>query len=260
MGLHRSPLALARLRNAIEANNTIASTLTQSNTTASAIKTSPITPKHVISDGGGIEIDRIANKIDQAKNIERVTCPICLKTIWKPISCSVCLKAFCEDCISKCQSKLCPNRCGIFKVRKVPPITNDILSDIKVACLYSINGCGEVLRYDTLERHENKCGFVASQCRGCKKLICKKELEIHEASCDSVILQCKNCESMLKRVEMESHTQVNCLQSQVDYLQSQVKSMSSIIKMLVPRFEAFEKNRSTTRVLSEEDDNEINEY
>jgi len=169
----------------------------------------------------------------------------------------------------------------VSQKKKVPPILNGILSDIEVACCYSINGCGEVLRYNTLENHENNCGFVASQCRGCEKLICKKELEIHEASCDSVILQCKNCKSMLKRVEMKSHTQEDCLQSQVDCLQSQVdclhsqvdclhsqvdcleshvKSMSSIIPKLVSKFEAFEKNRPTTRVLSEEDDNEINEY
>jgi len=235
--------------------NTTASTLTQSNTTASAITKSPITPKRVKSDGGGIEKYRTANKIDQARNIERVTCSICHNILWKPICCSECEYSFCKYCISKwsLQSKGCPNRCRHFIEKRVPPILNDILSDIKVACLYSINGCGEVLRYNALEKHENECGFVASECRGCKKLICKKELEIHEARCDSVILKCKNCESMLKRVEMQSHTQVDCLQFQV-------KSINSTIKLLVSKFEAFEKNHPATRVLSKEDDSDLSEY
>jgi len=187
----------------------------------------------------GIDEKRITNAPEQQKNIKRVTCSICHKVLWKPVCCSGCENSFCKYCMDQWsqKSKECPNRC-VFKEKKVPPIIKDILSDFQVTCFYRGNGCGDNLSYDNLEKHQNECGFVASECKGCKKLLCKNVLEGHEKDCPLVMVKCGNCEATRTRAEMQSHTEVACLQLQV-------KSMKETIKLLVSKVDVLEKKNSS---------------
>jgi len=158
----------------------------------------------------GIELDRIIiiNAEKAEKTIKRLQCPICLNLLLNPVSCLKCQSNFCEPCIDSWiktkGSAICVNRCSFTK-GTTAPIIKDLLSDLEISCLLKKKGCQEVLNYDALIKHEEKCLYQNRACSGCGIVSIVKEIIEHEKGCDRALVTCNECGSTLNKQEIVVH-------------------------------------------------------
>jgi len=157
----------------------------------------------------GISLERISNAKERSKNISKLTCPLCKKILWKPTCCSTCKNSFCKHCLEDWLTKRrkCPNGCD-FKEKVGPTKKKKILEALEISCVYSGNGCEEVVRYDALENHQNHCDFEAFQCK-CGKYYCRNQEKKHAKECGFLKIKCEECEKMLKYEELASHNEAH---------------------------------------------------
>jgi hypothetical protein len=95
----------------------------------------------------------------------------------------------------------------------VPPVINDLLSDLIIECFNKKYGCDVKITYDALAKHECECGYEPKACKSCKKLMLKKEILTHEAVCDQAIIITECCFQEIKRCNIKDHDTVKCLKS-----------------------------------------------
>ncbi|CAF0852716.1 unnamed protein product [Didymodactylos carnosus] len=148
--------------------------------------------------------------------MKHVTCSICKDILWKPQTCNTCKNAFCKECLDhwfKRHPKTCPMN-HHYKDDRVPPLLNDMLSELRIFCHNKANGCTDVLPYDALKQHELKeCNYQQVNCHGCKISMLKKDLDQHEAECDQIEIKCDLCQMKYRRKDV--HEQAQCLQNAV---------------------------------------------
>ncbi|CAF0766748.1 unnamed protein product [Didymodactylos carnosus] len=148
--------------------------------------------------------------------VKHVTCSICKDILWKPQTCNTCKNAFCKECLDYWFNRH-HNTCPMmhhYKNDRVPPLLNDMLSELRIFCYNKTNGCTDVLSYDALEQHELKgCNYQKVNCHGCKIPMLKKDLDQHESECDQIEINCDLCETKYRRKDV--HEEAQCLQNAV---------------------------------------------
>jgi len=103
-----------------------------------------------------IDIERVKNVDDY----EIIICSICNKVYIHPVRCANCDYHFCKNCIENYlvyNPGKCP-RCIFFVMKHPSPVQNKALSRLEIHCFYYPN-CTEILQYDFLLKHEEKCIF-----------------------------------------------------------------------------------------------------
>lgn len=125
----------------------------------------------------GIDLNRVQNGSEI--NLANVTCVLCQKIVWKPVSCRVCEKMFCSICllrwfwgrededvlaINMCRwfheqrydgrenmerwfprhTIRCPMGCESFIEGQHLPDVDNLLSNLRITCVYAPNNCPEV--------------------------------------------------------------------------------------------------------------------
>ena len=161
-------------------------------------------------DISGISLERIVNYDETEKQIQRMTCPICLQILWKPVTCGECLKSYCDYCITRwitSNGMKCPNRCSFFKL-KASPYVKECLSDFQIRCKYAVYGCENVLGYDQLEAHESSC---KKECKFCGEVQVIHQLHEHEEACGMAKILCEKCNEEYSKTILKSHSEIECL-------------------------------------------------
>lgn len=160
--------------------------------------------------------DRVKNPVYP----ELIICSICKGILWLPKACDSCETPYCSPCMKNWQLTKsipipCPNTCSSFSERRCPVAVLYILSRLEVRCRYEICGCNETLLHNSLETHEEECGYRPIACRGCEQEIAKKDFKSHKSTCSLVLLTCSECNSIYKRQDETKHTETKCLREQL---------------------------------------------
>ena len=100
--------------------------------------------------------------IKGTKNIENLICPICYNILKNPISCNSTEKShsFCEECINESLKR--NNKCPLCKQKfeyKKNKKFDKLLHKLKFECIYSEDGCQDILDYSMYLSHIENCGF-----------------------------------------------------------------------------------------------------
>lgn len=102
----------------------------------------------------------------QTENIDLVKCPICMHIYYSPIACGNCLNHYCKLCIRE-WLKRNPGKCPLCKnyreMRCVPMLKN-MLDKLSFFCCNKESGCEEILNYESVSKHEDKCEFKIEVC------------------------------------------------------------------------------------------------
>ncbi|CAF1319217.1 unnamed protein product [Rotaria sordida] len=161
----------------------------------------------------GLSTNRIVN--NQSSPLEHLFCSICHEILWHPVTCGTCEHSFCEACLNQWfqRQQRCPNTCEYHQRTRVPYLLTQLLSQLKVTCKNTANGCTEIIPYEALEKHEQACGYEMKKCSGCLKSILKQDAEQHELQCDYVEILCMYCQAMYRR--RDTHNTIECLRNQM---------------------------------------------
>ncbi|UJR10254.1 hypothetical protein I4U23_014464 [Adineta vaga] len=184
--------------------------------------------------------DRIVNpsQID-----DEYLCPICYHLLWKPVECQNCQRLFCKACIDEClkeQPDACP-LCRHYEEKRCSPMFYALLSKIKIECENKVNGCEEILSYESLEKHQNYgCQYKMKNCRGCQKEMLEKDLNQHERTCGKVKIECQRCHRTYK--QKRKHEQMECLINMLDTSNKR----SEILEKKVAHLEGYVHELETT--------------
>jgi len=129
-----------------------------------------------------------------------------------------------------------------------------VLSLLKVKCTFERDGCQQVLTYDTLTKHEQKCDYRSSTCKGCGKMLVAKELLKHEELCEDVSITCELCQSALKRQEYLIHVKDKfaCMSVKMEKMrmaseEQMRKEMAPMMKEMVAMRNMYEKQTNELR-------------
>ena len=145
-------------------------------------------------------------------------CQICLSFVLDPVECLTCNSIFCRKCLYEytLYSKHCPNRCDI-NYRPVNRILKNIISAVKVPCIYFHKGCKEILTFETYDRHIKGCDFTPYMCNQCYLVDLKDNVENHCNICKKVRMEkdfsnnnqkrfiCKHCNLDIISVEEKQY-------------------------------------------------------
>ena len=114
-------------------------------------------------------------------------CQICLSFVIDPVECLACNTIFCRKCLYEytLYSKHCPNRCDI-NYRPVNRILKNLISAVKVPCIYFHKGCKEILTFETYDKHLKQCNFSPYMCNQCHLVDIKENIENHINICQKI--------------------------------------------------------------------------
>ncbi len=117
-------------------------------------------------------------------------CQICLSFVQDPVECLSCSSIFCRKCLYEytLYSKHCPNRCDI-NYRAVNRILKNLISAVKVPCMYFHKGCKEILTYATYDSHLKQCNFSPYMCNQCYLVDIKENIENHCKICQKLKIE-----------------------------------------------------------------------
>jgi hypothetical protein len=112
----------------------------------------------------GIGLHQIKNFKEYESIIKDMICCLCLNVVYKPVECYECETLVCEDCF---QILLISGKnCMTFKckgnIRKANKFVREILSNLKISCIYCLNG---EFSYPDYNSHLNKCEVYQNSSR-----------------------------------------------------------------------------------------------
>lgn len=168
---------------------------------------------------GGIEKERVKN----SEIVDELTCPICQRLLWNPVSCKNCENHFCSGCIDTWfrhnNQNMCPNKC-IYMKKKPAPILLSLISKLEIKCMNNARGCSAIVPYDALHKHELTCEFTESQCEFCLVKMLQKEKTGHLEVCEAVLIECEICKEKVKRSEFGKKDKLTCLAKKIENLET----------------------------------------
>ena len=117
-------------------------------------------------------------------------CQICLSFVLDPVECLTCSSIFCRKCLYEytLYSKHCPNRCDI-NYRPVNRILKNLISAVKVPCIYFHKGCKEILTFEIYDTHLKQCEFNPYMCNQCYLVDVKENIENHCKICQKLKIE-----------------------------------------------------------------------
>ena len=155
----------------------------------------------------GIPSSRIQN-LESLK--EELTCACCLLIVWEPVCCGSCETHFCNLCILewlKGPSVSCPVCQCSFDSHPIPRISRNLLSKLRISCIYEENGCKEPLEYISVYSHQEKCQYRKERCpnKDCELEMTLLDLKAHADKCPHLVVPCQFCKELLKNRDKETH-------------------------------------------------------
>ena len=126
-------------------------------------------PPQILAQNSGIPFEYLIKQNDDFKQL--IECPICLKILCNPITCSKCAKSFCNGCLnlSLIKSKKCPLCQCKFTDNKIMGRTiRNFLDICKFKCIYENLGCDEIILYSNFFTHINNCIHGEYKCNTIK--------------------------------------------------------------------------------------------
>ncbi|CAF3203286.1 unnamed protein product [Rotaria sp. Silwood2] len=163
---------------------------------------------------------------------EELICRICYYILWKPRICASCQNLMCQKCILKCLSpnqNLCPFCRLKFKEKFVASSRIlSLLSNLRIRCCNSSNGCTKILPYDLLEQHESfECKYISKKCHRCEQLVLIENINQHENICKPILIKCSICKALVESQFIHSHKD-ECLQERSNEM---IEHQPSILSM-----------------------------
>ncbi|CAF4481327.1 unnamed protein product [Rotaria sp. Silwood2] len=123
-------------------------------------------------------------------------CHICKCSLWKP-------RVYRNLVI------LCPFNCQ-YEEKGCSQQLHTHPSRIRIRCRYQIFGCQKLLRYESLEQHENnECEYRYLSCTNFDPVRTVKEFEQRQPDCITTDIKCELCQQTMKQSQREQHF-VNC--------------------------------------------------
>jgi hypothetical protein len=171
--------------------------------------------------------------LDRVKEIglvrELIECSLCHGLLWHPVDCENCEKTFCSSCIQAWHAskseRICPHGCSTYSERRNPPIPLRLLGDLKISCRYQSNGCTEILSYNELEKHEQRCDYQLLTCSGCEQEIIRRNFDEHQRQCRLLLIKCDECLTSYKREDENSHKLTECSRIQLNQHKSRIQQL-----------------------------------
>ena len=194
----------------------------------------------------GFDENRFITKIDPD-----LKCSLCRHVLDNPVY-TPCKRLFCASCIVPCV--LHTGRCPVHVCRqKISPMDLKNAADIRrqilnqqVNCEYTDRGCGEVVTFGDLDRHQVSCSYRPAECNhhGCGKIMNFMDLESHERDhCDfRPVRICQNgCRLVIVHWERNSHNCVEALRAHVTDQEVKIASIEGEIKTMAAVYRSREK-------------------
>ncbi len=177
------------------------------------------------------------DRVTSSTFLELVVCSLCQGILWVPKACKDCQAPYCLTCIKNRQADTsepirCPNICSGFVEHKCPTAVLHILSRLEVKCRNTMHGCNEILPYNSLETHEEECGYRQKPCSGCEKEFAKKDFQEHHSTCPLVSLTCPECNTVYQRKDEKNHTEIICLRIQLRQQKEKLDQVERIVARL----------------------------
>lgn len=173
-----------------------------------------------------LELNQLKNVIDEIKTInlkeirniklpedsctlqkeyfEDLICSVCLNIVEKPVSCSLCQKLNCRECVDF--NKPCYNcRQGdSYKEANLPIFVKNFLCNLNFSCPL---GCMQQFKYEFKEKHLNECANkdkIQSKCSLCD-LSLNENINNHSKKCEKLKTRCSYCNLEMSKLELEEH-------------------------------------------------------
>ena len=118
----------------------------------------------------GYEVGMFEESVD-----EELICSICGQVLESPVQIRQCEHCFCFSCISEWlkHQSVCPvDRSPVLPREDLvqpPRILRNLLSRLKISCVYKDYGCSVMVRLDGLQAHNNECEYNPKRPVSCKK-------------------------------------------------------------------------------------------
>ncbi|CAF1105991.1 unnamed protein product [Adineta ricciae] len=171
----------------------------------------------------GIDPQRIVE--DEHNIVKEFCCAICQGVLWKPRSCASCQHLFCKKCIRiwlTINLNICPFRCSPYEEKRAPPYIHSLLGRLTIRCRNSAFGCGEILSYDQLERHQTiDCQFSTRQCHVCGNFVSKDEFDQHQPICEPTTIECFLCKCSIEPKSWQQHM-TSCLKRKFNFIVDEI--------------------------------------
>ena len=152
----------------------------------------------------GINQEYIFNSIKIEGYLQCMNC--CLLVI-DPVFCHTCKKTSCLDCIKKKLCSFCNN-----EVDQLPAEFENLFSELKIKCIFSMNGCDDVIQYNQYIDHIKYCFYNLYKCKNCEFKSNINNMENHINKCENSKINCIICNQVIKRKEYASHNNTDCVQ------------------------------------------------
>ncbi len=105
-------------------------------------------------------------------------CCICTGILIEPQQCLSCDSCFCKKCLLEWQSKSksCPFKCkeSSFKDSR---IVKQMLHQLTFKCPFK---CDKIISYDSINKHEDVCENLTTECPTCQTVVSKSRIKISE--------------------------------------------------------------------------------
>ena len=149
----------------------------------------------------GYDEERFASSVDR-----NFICLICFNVLKDPVLCPRNHHCFCRDCITKHlenyqRCPTCADELTVKTLTEPQRMVKQMLSELKIHCIYIDRGCQEIVQLQHLDQHEATCGFTPAVCtnEGCGATLNQRDLIHHESEvCEFRKLKCHSCEEMTK--------------------------------------------------------------
>jgi len=113
------------------------------------------------------EEEKIFNKAHVEAFLAELICGICNNVLKNPIECKICEKPLCGDCKTHWFQQN-PNTCPFCRKKsqfdRVNRMTRNLLCKIMFRCCHADKNCQEVLPYEKLFAHQDRCPTIIFRC------------------------------------------------------------------------------------------------
>jgi len=185
-------------------------------------------------------------RVTDGPYLDFVICSLCRGVAWIPIICHNCEALYCSLCVkshhaTKLDPIQCPSKCSGFSKGRCSAVVFGILSKLNVTCRNQVYGCEEIVHYNSLETHEEECGYRQKDCSGCQNQISKKDFNDHFGTCPSVVLTCSECNADYRRKDQDGHTDIVCIRAQLRQHKEQINRLEKLTNSSKENTETFQQ-------------------
>ncbi|KAM3613874.1 uncharacterized protein V6R79_006410 [Siganus canaliculatus] len=172
----------------------------------------------------GYDLERFVGYVN-----EGLLCCVCRDVLERPLQ-APCEHAYCSACISSwlVHHQSCPEDRLPLDVGSLKPLYRYMRNDLtrlQIRCINAGQGCEVVSSLESLQSHEDECGFAFISCSntGCPVQVERRALEAHLSECNFRSRECPNgCGHVLFSTDQSQHNCVAELRTEVEVLRAEM--------------------------------------